>query len=144
MNLNKIEKLLNEQDFPVIKKKPEFVKQTQEIFLELGVKDNSEFYELYTKYFISNIGRSDCSQVIDPLPPEGFSAKYFQEVWEIPKNYILFSTGEGEGGYLYNTEDNTVWDFNLGQQQELLNGTLPHWKSFYEFMKWYLTIEEND
>ena len=28
--------------------------------------------------------------------------------WGIPKNYILFTTGEGEDGYFYNVDDNSV------------------------------------
>lgn len=143
MNKNIIENLLKKQKYPVEQKKPEFVKRTQQILIELGIKENSEFYELYSQFLILGIeSRFGASEIIDPL--QGFPVNIAHERWGIPKNYILFSTGEGEGGYLYNTEDNTVWDFQLGQQQELLNGTLPHWNSFYEFMEWYLTIEEED
>ena len=42
----------------------------------------------------------------------------------MPKNHILYSTGEG--GYLYNTEDDSVWDFQISQLQQLADGTLPH------------------
>lgn len=143
MTLKKIEKLLEKQSFPVIKKKPEFARQAQEILIDFGVKVDTDFYELYTKYFLTALdSRSGTSTVVDVL--DRFPAEYAHEEWGIPKNYLLFTTGEGDGGYLYNTEDNTVWDFDLGQQQALHNGTLPHWNSFYEFMEWYLTIEEED
>ena len=59
-----------------------------------------------------------------------------------PNNTSFFSTGEGEGGYLYNKEDGTVWDFALGEQKLLGTDALPHWNSFYEFMVWYLTDDE--
>ncbi|WP_443570435.1 hypothetical protein [Psychrobacter alimentarius] len=48
------------------------------------------------------------------------------DYWDVPNNYILFSTGEGEGGYLYNIENDSVWDFQIGQLQQLADGTLPH------------------
>lgn len=48
-----------------------------------------------------------------------------------------------KGGYLYNIEDDSVWDYQMGQLQQLADGTLPHWDSFYEFMIWYLSDEED-
>ena len=56
---------------------------------------------------------------------------------------ILFTTGEGEGGYFYNTEDNSVWDCGLGEQHLLGTDQLRHWSSFYKFMVWYLTPDES-
>ena len=68
--------------------------------------------------------------------------------WEVPKRYILVSTGEG--GYLYHA-DNSVQDFTMGQQQQqqqqqeqqLNEGTQLHWNSFYDFMGRYLTDAED-
>ncbi|BBI68267.1 hypothetical protein PKHYL_24580 [Psychrobacter sp. KH172YL61] len=57
---------------------------------------------------------------------------------------IFYSVqAKGEGGYLYNIEDDSVWDYQMGQLQQLADGTLPHWDSFYEFMIWYLSDEED-
>lgn len=146
MNLKeKVENLLSQQEFPVLLKNLEKQRQTDEILSLLGVDKNSEYYELYTKYFLRALDRRDGTpEIIDPCPPQGFKAANFaHEVWEIPKNYILFTTGEGDGGYLYNVKDNSVWDFTLGQQKLLSTDNLTHWNSFYEFMIWYLTPEEN-
>ncbi|SUD90605.1 hypothetical protein [Psychrobacter phenylpyruvicus] len=98
---------------------------------------------MYSKYFLTALNsRNGASTIVDVL--DGFPTIISQERWGIHKKYILFSTGEGEGGYLYNTEDDSVWDFNLGEQQQLIDGTLPHWNSFYEFMEWYLDTSENE
>ena len=141
---NTVENLLFKQDYPVIEKKPERKIETETILLEYGVKKDSGFFKLYTKYFLRSLNcRYGTSEIVDPLPPQGFSAKMAHDYWNVPINYILFSTGEGEGGYLYNIEDDSVWNFNLGQQQQLIDGTLPHWDSFYKFMIWYLTNEDD-
>ncbi|SUD90599.1 hypothetical protein [Psychrobacter phenylpyruvicus] len=144
-SFNKIELILQKQSYPVIEKKIERKAETEDILLKYGVKKESGFFKLYTKYFLRHL---DChcgaDEIVDPLPPQGFSVNFAHEVWQVPKNYILFSTGEGEGGYLYNTEDDSVWDFNLGEQQQLIDGTLPHWNSFYEFMEWYLDTSEGE
>lgn len=141
-----INKLFLLQDFPPRKKNLEFEEASRKILDDLGININSEFYELYSQYFLyhlnSDVGVSD---IVDVYQTNGFQ---YQRVmahknWCLPKNYILFTTGEGEGGYLYNTEDEKVYDFDLGQQEALLRGELPHWDSFYDFMIWYLTPNED-
>ena len=143
---NTVENLLSKQSYPVIKKKPEHRLETEIILLEYGIKSDSGFFKLYTKYLLASLNcRYGASEIVDPLPTRSFISrvKFAHEVWDIHKNYILFSTGEGEGGYFYNIEDDSVWDFNIGQLQQLADGTLPHWNSFYEFMIWYLSDEED-
>ena len=139
-----VEKLLAKQSYPTIEKKPEHRLEAEVILLEYGVKKDSGFFKLYTKYFLRAL-RSGADEIVDPLPTRSFilGVKFAHEVWEVPKNYILFSTGEDEGGYLYNIEDDSVWDYQMGQLQQLADGTLPHWDSFYEFMIWYLSDEED-
>lgn len=143
---NKVEKLLSKQDYPVIQKKIERMNETESVLLDHGVKKDSSFFKLYTKYFLRALDhRSGADEIVDPLPTRSFipRVKFAHEVWGVPKNYILFSTGEGEGGYLYNIEDDSVWDFQMGQLQQLADCTLTHWDSFYESMIWYLTDEED-
>ncbi|MDO4643393.1 MAG: hypothetical protein Q4A74_06085, partial [Cardiobacteriaceae bacterium] len=102
-------------------------------------------YNLYTKYFLDALDcREGTSDVVDPCPNGIMRANFAHETWGFPKNYILFSTGEGEGGYFYNTEDGTVWDAGVGEVPLLGTDQLRHWNSFYEFMIWYLTPEEEE
>lgn len=147
MNKNIVISLLDKQEYPVIKKKMEKQEYSSQILLSLGVKKDSEFYELYTQYFLRSLdSRFGTPEMIDPCPPQDMlgTATFAHNVWGFPKNYILFTTGEGEGGYFYNIDDNSVWDCNLGQQHLLGTGQLKHWDSFYEFMVWYLTVDENN
>ncbi|MDN5621052.1 MAG: hypothetical protein L0G63_11360 [Psychrobacter sp.] len=102
-SFNEVEVLLSKQDYPVIEKKTERIQETEAILTELGVQKHSSFFKLYTKYFLRFLNsRSGADEIVDPLPPQGFSAKMAHDYWDVPKNYILFSTGEGEGGYFYN------------------------------------------
>ncbi|GAA0799332.1 hypothetical protein [Psychrobacter piscatorii] len=145
-SFNEVEVLLSNREYPAIEMKPEHKLEAKTILLNYGVKEDSGFFKIYTKYLLGSTSyRSGVDEIVDPLPTRSFipRVKFAHEVWGVPKNYILFSTGEGEGGYFYNTEDDSVWNFQMGQIQQLADGTLPHWDSFYEFMEWYLT-DEND
>ncbi len=145
MNKNIVISLLDKQEYPVIKKKIEKQEYSSQVLLSLGVKKDSEFYELYTQYFLRLLDRrSGTPEMIDPCPPQDMlgTATFAHKNWGIPKNYILFTTGEGEGGYFYNVDNNSVWDCGLGEQHLLGTDQLKHWDSFYEFMVCYLTIDE--
>ena len=143
-SFNEVEVLLSNREYPAIEMKPEHKLEAKNILLNYGVKEDSGFFKIYTKYLLGSTShRSGADEIVDPLPPQGFSAKMAHDYWGVPKNYILFSTGEGEGGYFYNIEDDSVWDFQIGQLQQLADGTLQHWDSFYEFMIWYLSDEED-
>ena len=114
----------------------------------LGIKKDSEFYEFYSNYIVLSLeGRKYTSELSDCFPPFDYlasSIEFGHEVWKLPKNYLLFSSGEGEGGYLYNKNDGSVWDFDLGNQELLGTNQLKHWDSFYEFLIWYLTVDEDE
>lgn len=151
MNLkSKVEKLLEFQGIIPIKEKEthkECKDITVNVLKKLGVKETSEFYELYIHYFLGGLNkRDDAYEIIDPCPPQNMerATNFAHEYWAIPKNYILFSTGSSESGYLYNTENEKVYEFSLGQQHLLGTDQLKHWDSFYEFMVWYLTVDEDE
>ena len=84
---------------------------------------------------------AECCQPTNYLPS---SIQFGYDAWGLPQNYLLFTTGESEAGYLYNKEDGTVWDFNLGDQELLGTNQLKHWNSFYEFLIWYLAVDEDE
>lgn len=85
-----VEKLLAKQSYPTIEKKPEHRLEAEVILLEYGVKKDSGFFKLYTKYFLSALDhRYGASEIVDPLPTRSFilRVKFAHEVWEVPKNY---------------------------------------------------------
>ena len=148
MNLKEqVANLMSKQPFQTLKSEQRR-KESMLILDELNIPKNSEFYEFYSTYYGRNLNyRGGASPIVDPSPPQKSllrTAFFAREVWEVPEQYILFSTGEGEGGYLYNKEDGTVWDFDLGEQKLLGTDALRHWHSFYEFMVWYLTGTDDE
>ena len=148
MNLKEqVAMLMSKQSFSA-QKSAEYKNGSILVLKELGIPADSEFYEFYSTYYGRNLNyRGGASPIVDPSPPQKSllrTAFFAREVWEVPEQYILFSTGEGEGGYLYNKEDGTVWDFTLGEQKLLGTNALRHWHSFYEFMVWYLTGTDDE
>lgn len=114
---------------------------------ELNIPTESEFYDFYENYFCGHIihNLDAHSDMEDLLSPQNLlqTVHFAHEVWEIPKNYIIFTTGEGEVGYFYRIDDNSVWSCGVGEQHLLGTNQLEYWDSFYEFMVWYLTIEND-
>lgn len=141
---NKIDYLMHNQKFLLLKS--EVAKEEASAALhDLGVRKNSEFYDFYMKYFgRALISKKSYLEMIDPCPSNDMqlTTEMAHSVWNIPESYILFTTGEGEGGYLYNKDNETVWDFTLGEQEFLGTDKMRHWNSFYEFLEWYLTPDE--
>ena len=108
----KVVELMANQPFPVLKNKEEKI-QSSQILLDMGVKVDSEFYEFYSNYFGRNLRSNNeaISTMIDCCPPQKtMSSATFMahDSWQIPQKYILFTSSEGEGGYLYNKENGTV------------------------------------
>lgn len=78
----------------------------------------------------------------DPDPfetPVGMATLFVREVWNIPETFICLTSTEGEGAYLFDLSSHGVFDFDLNEQSALCEGILePRWKSFFEFLEWYL------
>ncbi|KRU23574.1 hypothetical protein [Psychrobacter piscatorii] len=89
-SFNTVEKLLSEKNHAacLMQKKTEKKESTETILLEYGVKKDSGFFKLYTKYFLRFLNcRYGASEVVDPLPPQGFSAKMAHDYLNRP-DYI--------------------------------------------------------
>ncbi len=72
--------------------------------------------------------------------PVGMATRFVRTVWETPGDIICLTTTEGEGAYLYDMTSGSVYDFDLADQSALAARTLqPRWKSFFDFLGWYLT-----
>ena len=54
---------------------------------------------------------------------------------------MALTSDESEGMYLYNKNNKSVYDFSVGQSQDLINGKIqPRWNSFNEFLEWFFVI----
>lgn len=131
--------------------------QVRKNLVGLGINPDSELGSFYLEYNPSLL-QSDTSyeqleDVIAPAvgdaspldiepwkTPVGMATTFVREVWETPKDVICLTTTEGEGAYLCSLGSGVVFDFSLANQNELASGSLqPRWKSFFEFLEWYLS-----
>jgi hypothetical protein len=117
--------------------------EAQRALQDLGIPLQSEFAEFYLEYspinFLSTTSYESLSDVSEPTRQVEIVTEFAHEVWQIPSQFICFTSGEGEGGYLYNILDGSVWDFELSTRQEFLDGKQsPMFSSFFAFLVWYL------
>ena len=110
---------------------------------DLDISLESEFAQFFQEYkitlFQSIVSDEALCDIAEPTPEIKAGTQFVHEVWELPENFICFTTVEGEGGYLYDKVDGSVYDFELGKREELISGRMkPRWNSFFEFMTWYL------
>ena len=139
----KLRFLIERQRGNIHRKNPEAVNQALE---ELGIPLNSEFGEFFREYVITGYvgpgSKDELCDLLSPTPRILLATQFVHEVWELPENYICFSSIQGEGGYLYDRATGAVWDFDLADREDFIAGRQkPAWNSFFEFMSWYLSEE---
>lgn len=110
---------------------------------DLKVPLDSEFAEFFFTYtitfFRSQVSDEELCDIVEPTAEIRVGTKFVHELWELPKRFVCFSSGQGEGAYLYETTMGHVWDFDLASRDDFLTGKqCPKWQSFFEFMTWYL------
>lgn len=110
---------------------------------QLGVSLDSEFAEFYLSYritlFRSDVSDEQLCDIAEPSPEVAQGTQFARQVWNIPEQYVCFTSVQGEGAYLYDSATGAVWDFSLAKQAEFLAGReRPRWNSFFEFLTWYL------
>jgi len=116
---------------------------------KIGVSRNTSFYEFYLNGFeFPNILKGEellsLEQIIDyynePYMLEELKDKYP----EASKRFIQFTSIEGGGSYFYDNQTDAVYDVTWGQEEDMINGILEPWfTSFYDFLEWYYT-EDNE
>ncbi|MFK3774205.1 SMI1/KNR4 family protein [Pseudomonas sp. NPDC089406] len=111
---------------------------------ELGIDENSEFGLIYRHYypsnFQSNTSHEFLGDIAEPYNEVLEGTRFAYETWELPGNFIAFTSMQGEGCYLLDRNTGGVWDFDLAEREAFMSGnTPPTWLSFYEFLAWYLS-----
>lgn len=120
------------------------IERVERALSELGVPCTCEFAEFYRSYRVGTFHSPQTScELVDVAEPSSSVAlvtEFVHEVWGLPDEYVCFSSVEGEGGYLFSKRTGEVWEFALASRKEFMKGELPPgWKSFFEFMTWYLS-----
>ena len=116
-----------------------------EALRQIGVDENTELGEFYTKYrggFLSPEPRPELLDIAGPaIPAIPDQTAYVLDRYELPEEFVALTSDESEGMYLYNRNNKSVYDFNVGQSQELVNGEIqPRWNSFNDFLNWFFNI----
>jgi len=109
---------------------------------QLGVDPNSEFGEFYMEYQGSFIGPRPVAELLDiegpAIPAIPDQTEYSQDRYQLPEKFLALTSDESEGMYLYNKDDQAVYDFDLGEYKDFINGKIPaRWESFNSFLAWY-------
>ena len=109
---------------------------------QLGVNPGSEFGEFYMEYqgsFISPLPVAELLDIEGPaIPAIPDQTDYSRDRYQLPEKFLALTSDESEGMYLYNKEDQAVYDFDLGNYKEFMVGKIPpRWKTFGEFLLWY-------
>lgn len=102
----------------------------------------TEFSDFYLKYqggFISPRSVAELLDIEGPIDPNiPVQTAYAQDRYGLPQKYLALTSDESEGMYVYNKEDQAVYDMDFGNLKDLLDGGLPaRWPTFNAFLSWY-------
>ncbi|WP_265531438.1 SMI1/KNR4 family protein [Pseudomonas saponiphila] len=115
----------------------------------LGIALDSEFAQIYLAYHPADFESRGSYEVLmdiaEPTEEILMGTEFIHEVWELPENFVAFTSLQGQGGYLLDKISGGVWDFDLGDREAFVAGRLPaRWASFFEFIHWLLTADPSD
>ncbi|PUA42914.1 SMI1/KNR4 family protein [Pseudomonas protegens] len=115
----------------------------------LGIALDSEFAQIYLAChpadFESRASYEVLMDIDGPSDEIQMCTEFIHEVWELPENFVAFTSLQGEGGYLLDKDSGGVWDFDLGDREAFVAGRLPaRWAGFFEFITWLLTAKDKD
>lgn len=115
----------------------------------LGIALDSEFAQIYLTChpanFLDRVSYGALMNIDGPSDEILMCTEFIHEVWELPKNFIAFTSLQGQGGYLLDKDSGGVWDFDLGDREAFIAGRIPaRWASFFEFITWLLTATDKD
>ena len=99
--------------------------QAEKKLTDLGVSNNSLFYEVFCNYRFFPSGNGEELHNLHSIEGEY-------------DGFLQLSSPEGEGSYFYSIESDEVFDVEWGEEEELITNQLePKWASFSEFLIWY-------
>jgi hypothetical protein len=120
----------------------------QNEMIKLGITPESEFFAFFSEFnasvLFSTSSYEELMDVSEPTPQIAAGTTFVREVWEIPSEFICLTSCEGEGCYLYSTKSNAVYDFSLAEWDEFMRNPVARWKSFFDFIEWYLSPKVED
>ncbi len=120
--------------------------------IKIEIKQNSSFFEFFSdSYDIPSSYRGEELYSLEQILED-----YENEYWinrcelkgkypEASKRYLQITSIEGGGSYFYDKERDYVYDVDWGEEEAMLTGKLEPWfTSFYDFLEWYYSEEEEE
>jgi len=113
---------------------------------KLGIKEDTIFYEFYL-----NFGDEASAYRIELLYSlgeiiENHKTPFWGDKYPgIEKRYLILSSIEGEYSYFYDKETDALYGVDWGEMDDFMAGKLdPLFTSFYDFLEWYYSEEDED
>ena len=116
-------------------------KEAISILEKLEIRTDSIFYEFYLTFRSTGEELYELNDIL-----EDYKNPFWQEQYpNIQDRYLRISSIEGEHSYFYDKETDAVYSVDWNQMDDLLSGKLkPQWKSFYDFLEWYYSEDEEE
>jgi hypothetical protein len=108
----------------------------------LRVAGDSQFGAFYLRYraspLFSNRSHEELMDVASPSPQVRNVTTFVRDTHDVPEPFICITSADGEGFYLYDPRDKSVYGLGVKQLHALRNGSLkPRWPDFFTFLAWY-------
>ncbi len=112
----------------------------------LGLKYIDSAFVDYFSFAIGGNGKGDELYGLDEIIENYKKPFYLWEQYpEIGKRYLQISSIEGEGSYFYDKETDYLYGVDWGEMDDFMVGKLkPLFTSFYDFLEWYYSEEEEN
>jgi len=134
-----------------------FSDEINKIFQLLNIKQDISFYDFYSQVGFPKIGNGEelftLDQILENYQSQNWitllsdnNKKIFQEKYpNAGKKYLQITSIEGGGSYFYDKETDYVYDIDYGQEENMVSKKLePLFTSFYDFLEWYYSEEDEN
>jgi len=113
----------------------------------LGIKYlDSAFIDFYS-FCAGGCGPNDEADCLYGLEEilENYKNSFWSRYQQIGKRYLQLSSIEGEYSYFYDKETDALYGVDWGEMDDFIAGKLkPLFTSFYDFLEWYYSEEDED
>jgi len=113
------------------------------ILIKLGIKNNTSIYQYYLNWCDEPISfrSEDLYGLCEIL--EAHKNQFWEEYPQIGKRYLQMSSIEGEWSYFYDKETDAMYGVGWNEMDDFVAGKLkPLFTSFYDFLEWYYSEDE--
>ena len=121
----------------------------KKVLKELGIDDLNTFYYYYLNGYEDpeNMQEEFYSESLYGLEQilEDYKNPFWKRYPQIGTRYLQLSSIEGEWSYFYDKETDALYGVDWGEMDDFMAGELdPLFTSFYDFLEWYYSEEDED